>query len=217
MARPSALASLLFFSLVPSLSIAGWNDLPASHFWLSDPPARGSSQEREELRELHLLEDERSDAQCAQGREQHSHGFKTLFSTQLTSRELRILEPFLDEVLDYADQVAQVFKDRFARARPFSVDRTLRPCISKPSGATSYPSAHATLGAIGGCILAEILPLRAEELTEHGAWVGELRIIGGVHFRSDVEAGQALASQICKKLLFQKDFVRELERLRARL
>ena len=208
---------LLLLLLSAGTSLANWEDTPVTTYQLSEPPRRGSSEEHSELQALHRREQERTPEYCAQGRKQTAHDFQTLFGDRLSSREERKLKTFMTKVFAYADTVASHFKEKHRRARPYSVDTSLQPCISKPSGATSYPSGHSTLGTVGGCVLAELIPTRAREMEEHGHWVGELRLWGGVHFPSDVEAGRTLGSQICARLLSQKDFVRELERVRDQL
>lgn len=208
---------LLLLLFHAGTSQAGWVETPVSAYRLAEPPRAGSSEEYEELRVLHRRERERTPEHCAEARRQASHDFKTLFGRLLRSSEERALRPFLTQVFEYADDVATHYKKHYRRERPFSVDSSLQPCISKPKGATSYPSAHATLGTVGGCILAELLPGRAQALEEQGHWAGELRLWGGVHFPSDIDAGRDLGAQICRTLLTKKDFSRELRRLRDRL
>ena len=67
---------------------------------------------------------------------------------------------------------------------------------------------------MGACVLAEIFPAKASEIISYGNYLGELRVIVGVHHPSDVRAGQSLAQRICDKLLSLTDFQNELERLK---
>jgi membrane-associated phospholipid phosphatase len=133
----------------------------------------------------------------------------------LTSAEMTEVQPFLDQVSQKVSNVATVFKKEFSRPRPYNEDSAIHPCADKPSGATAYPSAHATEGAVDACVLGQIFPDRADKLTAWGQFVGELRVIAGVHHPTDVVAGQALAASICSWLLDQGDFNAQVAKLRA--
>ena len=66
----------------------------------------------------------------------------------------------------------------------------------------SFPSGHSTIGMMDALILADIAPpeYRAR-LLARGIAFGDDRVILGVHYPSDVEAGRALALQLHAKLL----------------
>jgi membrane-associated phospholipid phosphatase len=125
------------------------------------------------------------------------------------------VQPFLDAVSKKVSAVAGVFKKEYARPRPYDENDKIRPCADKPGGATAYPSAHATEGAVDACVLAQIFPDRAQKLTDWGQYVGQLRVISGVHHPTDVAAGQALAASICSWLLEQGDFNVAVSKLRT--
>lgn len=58
----------------------------------------------------------------------------------------------------------------------------------------SYPSGHAIVGWAWGLILGELAPAKASGLLEAGREIGESRVICGVHYESDVEAGRMLGA-----------------------
>ena len=62
-----------------------------------------------------------------------------------------------------------------------------------------------------------MFPKRATELKSYGEWIGELRVIAGVHHPSDVEAGRILATEACDELMKHADFRHELERAKEKL
>lgn len=129
----------------------------------------------------------------------------------------------------------QATKDCWERPRPFEVDPTLVPLEralastrmrSAPASADppppadsscpapaaegsfspSYPSGHAALGAMMAILLAEMVPERREALFAHGWKYGDARVISGVHFPSDVEAGRILGSILAGALQQDLDF-----------
>ncbi len=87
-------------------------------------------------------------------------------------------------------------KDHFNRTRPLIGD-DLPVCIKREDWMrtnASYPSGHAMTGWAWGLILAELAPTHASGLLEAGREIGDSRVICGVHYQSDVEAGQALGA-----------------------
>ncbi|GBQ27930.1 phosphatase PAP2 family protein [Gluconacetobacter azotocaptans] len=82
-------------------------------------------------------------------------------------------------------------KQFWKRQRPF-VD-TDRPICTDDSAhlrdSPAYPSGHTTHGWIVAGILAELMPDRATDILHRGRAFGESRIVCGVHWKSDVQAG----------------------------
>ena len=89
-------------------------------------------------------------------------------------------------------------KDHYRRVRPLIGDD--QPvCIKREDWMAtngSYPSGHAMTGWAWGLILAELLPRRASDAVEAGRQIGESRVICGVHYPSDVEAGRMLGAAV---------------------
>lgn len=65
----------------------------------------------------------------------------------------------------------------------------------------SYPSGHATWYTSASLLLADLLPERGERLREVGQQGGVARAYCGVHYSSDVEAGQRLARAAVQQIL----------------
>jgi acid phosphatase (class A) len=80
------------------------------------------------------------------------------------------------------------------------------PCTA-PVGARvyspSYPSGHATVGAMMAILLAGMVPEQREPLFAQGWGYGDSRVVSGVHFPSDVEAGRILGTVLVQ--LMQED------------
>jgi acid phosphatase (class A) len=87
-------------------------------------------------------------------------------------------------------------KDYYNRTRPLIGDD--RPvCIKREawmSTNASYPSGHAMAGWAWGLVLGELAPSKASGLLEAGRAIGDSRVICGVHYESDVEAGRMLGA-----------------------
>ncbi|MET0183094.1 MAG: phosphatase PAP2 family protein, partial [Caulobacterales bacterium] len=65
--------------------------------------------------------------------------------------------------------------------------------------------------------LAEILPSRAQAILERGIDYGQSRIVCGVHYTSDVQAGRLLASATLARLHSDPAFRAALEDARSEL
>jgi acid phosphatase (class A) len=83
-------------------------------------------------------------------------------------------------------------KKPFARPRPSSVEPRLQPCVTLPAS-TSYPSGSATQALVWAEVLGEAIPAHRDELIARAHRAAWGRVIGGVHYPSDLVAGQLLA------------------------
>ncbi|WP_255308929.1 acid phosphatase [Sphingobium fuliginis] len=86
-------------------------------------------------------------------------------------------------------------KNRFQRARPFTIDAgPICQPAAEVVNSYDYPSGHTTRGWTWATLLAQLLPERAAPILARGRAYGESRIVCGVHNASAVEAGRLSAS-----------------------
>ncbi|MGY6770297.1 acid phosphatase [Komagataeibacter sp. NFXK3] len=106
------------------------------------------------------------------------------------------------------------------RPRPF-VGNSQPICTEKDRAhlATSgaYPSGHTMLGWSTALVLAELLPERATQILQRGRVFGESRIICGVHWESDVQAGYMLGAAEIAALHGSAAFRADMDAARAEL
>jgi acid phosphatase (class A) len=98
-----------------------------------------------------------------------------------------------------AKAIADPLKKRFERPRPFLADQRVRPAIALETTG-SFPSGHATRGVLFALLLAEVRPDLRDALLARGRLAGFDRVIGGVHYPSDVAAGQRLGQALFDQL-----------------
>jgi acid phosphatase (class A) len=116
-------------------------------------------------------------------------------------------------------------KDHYQRTRPFvalkesTCSAAEEPRLVKDG---SYPSGHAALGWAWGLVLASVSPERADALLQRGHAFGQSRVVCGVHWQSDVDAGRTMGAAAFARLqadptyAAQRDLARqELATLRA--
>jgi len=105
-------------------------------------------------------------------------------------------------------------KETFNRPRPPKVDPRIDPCVHLPSGG-SYPSGHASAIYARAEVLGEVFPEQRDALfawADRAAWG---RVLGGVHFPTDLVAGRVLAKIVIDAMKKNPEFRAAIERCRA--
>lgn len=94
-------------------------------------------------------------------------------------------------------------KDHYQRKRPFA-ELGETTCFPKEEAHLSkdgaYPSGHAALGWAWGLILAQLVPDKANALIQRGHAFGDSRVVCGVHWQSDLEAGRTVGAAAVARL-----------------
>ena len=182
---------------------------------LDGPPATNSPQAMAEILEIHRWADIRTKQDIERiESEENALNLHLVFRSLLggsfnetnlpnTFRFLQCTESNVYRVVGQAKRVAQ-----WKRLRPFQQDRSLVTLLGEEGFRTndlaknnSYPSGHAAIGACLGRILARLLPEHRKEILDRARLIEEDRIIAGVHFRSDVDAGRRIGDFIADELL----------------
>jgi len=185
------------------------------------PPARGSPQERAELDTLLALQR----ARTAQDVERAQADRKTRIGrfAGALGLEPAVLDG-MDAVVSLAEDVeddARLYvrdaKQHFRRLRPREIEVAIKPCIGDVAADLSYPSGHSTWGYLMGYLLADLAPERGEALRARAAEFARQRMVCGVHFPSDVEAGQQGAQWLIAQMRRNPDFIAARERAREQL
>ncbi|PUE08076.1 phosphatase PAP2 family protein [Limnohabitans sp. T6-20] len=94
-------------------------------------------------------------------------------------------------------------KDHYARKRPFA-QLSETTCSPKEEAQLakdgSYPSGHAALGWAWGLILTGVAPEKADALLQRAHAFGDSRMVCGVHWQSDLEAGRVVGAAAVARL-----------------
>ena len=80
------------------------------------------------------------------------------------------------------------------------VDPTVTTVVAAPNH-PSFPSAHSVWSGAAGAVLAGLFPRDAEYFAGMAKEAGEARIMAGIHFRSDCEAGLTIGRQVANAVL----------------
>lgn len=139
-----------------------------------------------------------------------------LFGPWFTAANLPRVLALLTEVNQDVRPISDAAKMLYSRARPYVVDSRVKPCVEAPRNET-YPSGHAIAEYLMAGFLAEIYPERRASLFERAQRAAWGRVIGGVHFPTDLEGGRLLAAAVLTELKKSPAFKAALEQCRAEL
>lgn len=94
-------------------------------------------------------------------------------------------------------------KDSYQRVRPFVLQKEATCALAEEAALDkdgSYPSGHAAIGWGWALLLAELAPDRADALLQRGHAFGQSRVVCGVHWQSDVDAGRTMGAAAVARL-----------------
>ena len=198
----------------PHFLPAGSLDLVAV---LPPPPADGSPRNKAEIRELLRLQRTRTPAMVAYAQadvERSPFRFADVLGSEFNKQNLPDVAELFVAVLEDASLQVDPAKTHWNRLRPFLLDQRIEPCVPEPKGA-SYPSGHSTFGHLAAIVLAEMVPEKAEALAKRGDAFAHNRLVGGVHYPSDVAAGAEAAKIIAKALFDNPEFQKAFQEAKA--
>lgn len=133
------------------------------------------------------------------------------------SSELREVRRLAERVEDDVRVHVRAVKERFRRLRPYEIEPRLEPCIGDVRGDLSYPSGHAAYGYAMADLLSRMVPERRQDLEARADEFARQRMMCGVHFRSDLEAGRLAAMRLLDEIAATPEFAAELHRATTEL
>ncbi len=224
---PFRLAAFLFLLFVPPLSSWSQEEPYISRkridfsILLAPPPADGSPRQQAEMAELLRLQATRTPQQVAFAQADAKRSvfrFADVLGQDFSAEKFPRAEAFFEKVQRNTDVLLDSAKNHWTRARPFAANPDLRPCVHTPRG-SSYPSGHATFATATAIILAAMVPEKREQIFARAEDYRQNRMIGGVHYKSDIEAGRicgtVIAAFMFQNPAFQEDFAEVKAHLRS--
>jgi acid phosphatase (class A) len=200
---------------------ARWFDPESLHLLALLPPVPDAAATRQELDTLLERQSHRSEAACLAAADdaiKKLSRFAGSLGLKADAKDPRLdgTARMLDELRALQERITNRVKDVTNRPRPFRQDARLTSCIERPM-TDSYPSGHAAFGMAAALLLADMVPERRTELLARGLEYGEQRVVGGVHFPSDVAAGRTAGTIIAAFLLASPQYQQESAGARAGL
>ena len=198
---------------------------PDERLVLAPPPAPGSAAQLDDdrvFRVTRALKDTprwalaQSDADLSQ--EHLVRDFSCAAGFDIDLKKAPHLARVLERIRHAVGHRTSEVKKYWHRTRPF-VGTNLPICTSSEGLGlnSSYPSGHTTAGYGMALLLAHLMPEHASAILQRGRVFGESRIVCGVHWKSDVQAGYLNASSLMDVLLAQPELQDDLAAARREL
>lgn len=192
---------------------------------LPPPPTDESETTRSEIALMLQIQRERTPEETARARADASYsvfGFADALGNPeaFNAKSLPKTNALFRKVTYEEGAVVQAGKRGFKRPRPFVLEPRIEPIVKKPTN-DSYPSGHAMWSRVVGLLLADMLPELSDRIMARADDYASHRVVAGVHYPSDVEAGKhagtALAAFLFASPSFQPDYAEARQELRNAL
>lgn len=192
--------------------VAGYlqpTELPDSKALLPPPPVAGSAAlaaDEEVQRATRAFRDTPRWAQAAKDAElqfpKATEHFSCALGMPISAEATPHLNMLLRRVRMDASRATDNAKDYYKRKRPFMVsgDPICTPGELAALKVESYPSGHASIGWAWALTLVELAPDRQEAILARGLAFAQSRVVCGVHWQSDVEAGRIVGAVTVARL-----------------
>jgi acid phosphatase (class A) len=206
---------------------------------LPPPPAPGSNAQRRDIAAMLAVQRARTKATAARAVADNPFSvfrFADVLGPNFNAAGLPKLAAFLDRVWRDIDALTSGTRNYWHRDRPFLIERNIHPvddlkkglCNDEPGHGTvapscpngfkySYPSGHTAFGTAMAIILAQMVPEQRAALFARGWQYGDNRIVAGVHYPTDVEAGRIAAAVIVVLMMQNEHFRADLAAAKAEL
>jgi acid phosphatase (class A) len=187
---------------------------------LAPPPAQDSQETKAELQELKDIQKSRTKEQeaSAQGDlDKDVFRFADVLGDKFKTEDLPLTTALFKKAVEAGANAVKPIKKFYDRPRPFIVDKDIHPCVKEEDTAESYPSGHATAGYVMAVLLANMVPEKKAEIFARGWLFAHNRLVGGVHYRSDVEGGRIAGTLVACQLLKDHKFKKEFDAAKAEL
>jgi acid phosphatase (class A) len=164
---------------------------------LPPPPSRSSAAGKADLKELHIIQTERTPSEVAAARadaaERDIFIFKTVLGPNFNAKNLPLTAALSAHVEEDVLADIEPVKTIFPRIRPYNFDKTLHPVCWATNKDNAYPSGHTMTGYVMALTLASMLPEKRGAIFARADAYAHERLVCGVHHPSDVAAAKEIA------------------------
>ena len=187
---------------------------------LPPPPANDSAQMKAELGEILTIQVTRTPEMAARAvadAEENVWRFSDVIDNpKFTKENLPKFSAFFDRIVETEGAVVDPAKDVWKRPRPHLYSDLVKPIVPL-SKSGSYPSGHTTLGTLMGIVLSNMVPEKRPVIMARAWEYGHNRVVGGIHYASDIEAGRIAGTVIAETIMTHDDYKSEYEGAKAEL
>jgi acid phosphatase (class A) len=147
------------------------------------------------------------------------HRFSCAIGVEIDAKQTPSLWKILHKVELDVRTIGTPAKDFYGRKRPL-IGNDAPVCVPREPWMetnASYPSGHSMTAWSWALIMAEARPSKADAALTLGRESGDSRVVCGVHYPTDVEAGRVLGSAMVARLHAEPEFAADLRRASAEL
>jgi acid phosphatase (class A) len=228
MNKRSSLLMLLALLLPSAQALAADGNAKAETIdltlWLAPPPTAGSSAALDDLRTVLAVQAARTPAEAEAAKADADRSvfrFADALGPNLTPATLPRTAAFFTRVAQFDKDTVKTAKSYWRRPRPSVISSDVHPLSVEKADDWSYPSGHATFGYTAAALLAHMLPEKRVALFERADIYAQHRVVMGVHYPGDVQAGRVAGAVIAEQLLddpgWRADFNAARDELRKAL
>jgi acid phosphatase (class A) len=199
---------------------AGALDLTA---FLPPPPATGSAEAEQDLRAVLQAQSARTPETIAAAKADalvSVFRFADVLGPAFRSDRLPATTLLFRTIGREGTAIGRRAKDHWQRPRPYRLTDRVTPLVGVSSDG-SYPSGHALYGCMTAVVLGVMVPEKRAELLARGSVYARQRVVAGVHYPTDVEAGctagRIVAAVLLQSPAFQGDLAGARDETRAAL
>jgi acid phosphatase (class A) len=172
--------------------------------WLAPPPASGSPTALADLQTVLAVQAARTPAEAEAAKADADRSvfrFADVLGPNLTPATLPRTAAFFTRVAQLDKATVKTAKSFWRRPRPSVISSDVHPLSVEKPDDWSYPSGHATFGYTAAALLAHMLPEKRVALFGRADIYAQHRVVMGVHYPSDVEAGRVAGAVIAAQLM----------------
>jgi hypothetical protein len=178
------------------------------------PPPPGPEQTKLEMQELRDIASRSSAEDRAIAKHDAEDETADIFNAAIGLDLKTMPETFklLTMVGDEEEDDTKEAKAYFHRDRPYAAELSIKTCTKVKPGkaANSYPSGHSTRAFAMGEVLAALMPTKSQAILARSSEFAAHRLVCGVHYRSDIVAGQQYGTILALKLMENSDFKQQM-------
>ena len=193
--------------------------------FLPPPPKAGSPEDLAERIAVAAVQKNASKERIALAEHDAEETIYVMFGNVMGPKFVAASIPLADKLFarlgDSEDVTIDPVKPAFGRVRPYlAASDEIKPLV-KASKSGSYPSGHTTRVTLMAITLSSMVPEKRAEIWARADEYAESRIVGGMHYPRDLDAGRragtAMAATAFADPQFQADFAAAKAEVRAAL